>query len=74
MITRELQIIAAALLNLFTSIYVFTGQKFIKVAKSPMSPAVAFPFIVESSGISLLSDEGIDVTGPEINTIRNQGL
>nr|CAD1828777.1 unnamed protein product [Ananas comosus var. bracteatus] len=50
-----------------------SGQKFIKVAKSPMSPAVAFPFIVESSGISLLSDEGIDVTGPEINTIRNQG-
>lgn len=38
-----------------------------------MSPAVTFPFIVESSGISLLSDEGIDVTGPEINTIRNQG-
>jgi len=43
------------------------------MAKSPMSPAVAFPFIVESSGITLLSDEGIDVTGPEITSIRCQG-
>ncbi|KAM0884482.1 hypothetical protein ACQ4PT_030956 [Festuca glaucescens] len=39
-----------------------SGHRFIKVAKSPMSPAVAFPFIVESSGITLLSDEGIDVS------------
>ncbi|KAF8758191.1 hypothetical protein HU200_010633 [Digitaria exilis] len=46
---------------------------FIKVAKSPMSPAVAFPFVVESSGITLLSDEGIDVTGSEITSIRCQG-
>jgi hypothetical protein len=43
------------------------------VAKSPMSPAVAFPFIVESSGITLLSDEGVDVSGPEITSIRCQG-
>lgn len=50
-----------------------SGQRFIKVAKSPMSPAVAFPFIVESSGITLLSDEGIDVSGPEITSIRCQG-
>lgn len=38
-----------------------------------MSPAVAFPFIVESSGITLLNDEGIDVSGPEITSIRCQG-
>ena len=50
-----------------------TGQRFIKVAKSPMSPAVAFPFIVESSGITLLNDEGTDVSGPEITSIRCQG-
>ncbi|KAG8084513.1 hypothetical protein GUJ93_ZPchr0010g9109 [Zizania palustris] len=50
-----------------------SGHRFIKVAKSPMSPAVAFPFTVESSGIILLSDEGIDVPGPEITSIRCQG-
>ncbi|KAJ1261372.1 hypothetical protein BS78_09G024700 [Paspalum vaginatum] len=50
-----------------------SGHRFIKVAKSPMSPAVAFPFVVETSGITLLSDEGIDVTGPEITSIRCQG-
>ncbi|XP_014754791.1 DNA repair protein RAD51 homolog 2 isoform X2 [Brachypodium distachyon] len=50
-----------------------SGHRFIKVAKSPMSPAVEFPFIVESSGITLLSDEGIDVSGPEITSIRLQG-
>ncbi|KAF8725722.1 hypothetical protein HU200_020271 [Digitaria exilis] len=50
-----------------------SGHRFIKVAKSPMSPAVAFPFVVESSGITLLSDEGIDVTGSEITSIRCQG-
>jgi hypothetical protein len=38
-----------------------------------MSPAVAFPFAVESSGITLLSDESIDVTGPDITSIRCQG-
>jgi hypothetical protein len=38
-----------------------------------MSPAVAFSFIVESSGIMLLSDEGVDVSGPEITSIRCQG-
>ncbi|XP_066364265.1 DNA repair protein RAD51 homolog 2-like [Miscanthus floridulus] len=50
-----------------------SGHRFIKVAKSPMSPAVAFPFVVESSGITLLRDESIDVTGPEITSIRCQG-
>jgi len=39
-----------------------------------MSPAVAFPFVVESSDITLLSDEGIDVIGSEITSIRCQGI
>ncbi|XP_058110084.1 DNA repair protein RAD51 homolog 2 isoform X3 [Magnolia sinica] len=50
-----------------------SDQRFIKVAKSPCSPPKAFPFVVTSGGISLLSDEGIEVMGPEINTIRCQG-
>ncbi|XP_042476278.1 DNA repair protein RAD51 homolog 2 [Macadamia integrifolia] len=50
------------------------GQRFIKVAKSPLSPPLAFPFDVTSSGISLLSDDGIEVMGPEICTIHCQGL
>ncbi|CAM0957999.1 unnamed protein product [Alopecurus aequalis] len=50
-----------------------SDHRFIKVAKSPMSPAVAFPFVVESSGITLLSDECIDVSGPDITSIRCQG-
>lgn len=49
-------------------------QRFIKVAKSPLSPPVVFPFIVDSSGIRLLSDDGVVVMGPEINWIRSHGL
>lgn len=66
-------ILAATLLNLILAMNAIAGQKFIKVAKSPMSPAMAFPFIVESSGISLLNDDGFKVMGREINTIRFQG-
>ncbi|GAV71376.1 Rad51 domain-containing protein [Cephalotus follicularis] len=50
-----------------------TGQRFLKVAKSPMSPPLAFPFNITSSGISLLTDDGIEQRGSEINTIRFQG-
>ncbi|XP_022756583.1 DNA repair protein RAD51 homolog 2 isoform X2 [Durio zibethinus] len=50
-----------------------SGQRFIKVAKSPISPPLAFPFHITSSGISLLSDEGIELMGPEINSIHCQG-
>ncbi|KAJ3688163.1 hypothetical protein LUZ61_017327 [Rhynchospora tenuis] len=50
-----------------------SGHRFIKVAKSPISPPVAFPFVVESSGITLLNQEGISVAGSEINAIRCQG-
>ncbi|KAK0603579.1 hypothetical protein LWI29_006455 [Acer saccharum] len=50
-----------------------SGQRFIKVAKSPISPPLAFPFIITSSGISLLTDDGTELIGPEINTICCQG-
>ncbi|URE40065.1 DNA repair protein Rad51 [Musa troglodytarum] len=50
-----------------------SGHRFIKVSKSPTSPAVAFPFVVESSGISLLSHDGLEVMGAEICTIHCQG-
>ncbi|OAY51697.1 DNA repair protein RAD51 homolog 2 isoform X2 [Manihot esculenta] len=51
-----------------------SGQRYIKVAKSPMSPPIAFPFIITSSGIALLEDDGIELRGQEINTIHCQGL
>ncbi|XVF68635.1 hypothetical protein PTKIN_Ptkin11bG0017200 [Pterospermum kingtungense] len=50
-----------------------SGQRFIKVAKSPISPPLAFPFHITSSGILLLSNEGMELMGPEINSIRCQG-
>ena len=50
------------------------GQRFIKVAKSSMSPPVAFTFAISASGISLLHDDGIEMTGPEINAICGQGV
>lgn len=52
----------------------FAGKRFIKVAKCPMSPPLAFSFEITSSGISLLNDDGIEMTGPQINTINYQGL
>ncbi|KAK4606264.1 hypothetical protein RGQ29_000497 [Quercus rubra] len=50
-----------------------SDQRFIKVAKSPISPPLAFPFNITSSGILLLSDDGIELTGPDINAIHCQG-
>ncbi|KAG6631644.1 hypothetical protein CIPAW_13G104600 [Carya illinoinensis] len=50
-----------------------SGQRFLKVSKSPISPPLAFPFDITASGMSLLSDDGIDLTGPDINAIRSQG-
>lgn len=50
-----------------------SGQRFIKLAKSPLSPPLAFPFHITSSGISLLNDDGIELTGPEISSIHCQG-
>ncbi|KAJ0458217.1 putative ATP diphosphatase [Helianthus annuus] len=50
-----------------------SGQRFIKVAKSPMSPPLAFPFQVTSMGIILLNDDGVEMAGPQINAIDHQG-
>ncbi|KAI4322203.1 hypothetical protein L6164_021920 [Bauhinia variegata] len=50
-----------------------SGQRFIKLAKSPISPPLAFPFSITSSGIVLLSDDGMELKGPEINRIHCQG-
>ncbi|GLU11725.1 hypothetical protein SLE2022_284500 [Rubroshorea leprosula] len=50
-----------------------SGQRFIQLAKSPLSPPLAFPFHITSSGISLLNHDGIELTGPEINSIHYQG-
>lgn len=50
------------------------GQRYIKLAKSPISPPLAFPYNITSSGIVLLDDDGIEMKGPEINTIHCQGL
>lgn len=44
-----------------------------KVAKSPISPPLAFPFNITSSGISLLDDDGTELMGPDINSIHCQG-
>ncbi|KAJ8768780.1 hypothetical protein K2173_023684 [Erythroxylum novogranatense] len=49
-----------------------SGQRYLKVAKSPLSPPLAFPFIITSSGISLLDDEGFELRGQEISTIHFQ--
>ncbi|KAK7261406.1 hypothetical protein RIF29_27716 [Crotalaria pallida] len=51
-----------------------SGKRFIKLAKSPISPPLAFPFNITSSGVVLLDDDGIEMKGPEINTIHCQGL
>lgn len=44
------------------------------MAKSPISPTRAFPFNITSPGMSLLTDDDIELTGLDINTIRCQGL
>ncbi|CAH9075073.1 unnamed protein product [Cuscuta europaea] len=51
-----------------------SGQRYIKVAKSSISPPIAFPFNITSCGISLLDDDGVEMTGPEMNTINYQGF
>ncbi|PON62369.1 DNA repair protein [Parasponia andersonii] len=50
-----------------------SGQRFIKLAKSPMSPPLAFPFNITSAGISLLSGIGTELKGAEINRIHYHG-
>ncbi|GAB2285137.1 DNA repair protein RAD51 [Dionaea muscipula] len=50
-----------------------SGQRFIKISKSPISPPLRFPYVISSSGISFLDDEGVEVSGPEIHGIHCQG-
>ncbi|XP_065869001.1 DNA repair protein RAD51 homolog 2 isoform X1 [Euphorbia lathyris] len=50
-----------------------SGQRYIKVAKSPMSAPMAFAFIITSSGIMLLDDDGMELGGQDISTIHYQG-
>lgn len=54
--------------------FLVAGHRYIKVAKSPMSPPLAFPFEVTSSGIILLDDDGVEMKGAHINSIDHQGL
>uniref|UniRef100_A0A9I9DXH5 RecA family profile 1 domain-containing protein n=1 Tax=Cucumis melo TaxID=3656 RepID=A0A9I9DXH5_CUCME len=51
-----------------------SGQRFIKLAKSPMSPPLAFPFTITPSGVSLLTNNGEELSGAEINEIHCQGF
>lgn len=50
-----------------------SGSRFIKLAKSSISPPMAFPFNITSAGISLLDDDGVEIRGPEVNTIHFEG-
>ncbi|XP_054812760.1 DNA repair protein RAD51 homolog 2 isoform X2 [Prosopis cineraria] len=50
-----------------------SGERFIKLAKSPISPPLAFRFNITSSGIVLLDDIGMELKGSDINTIHFQG-
>ncbi|CAA6654814.1 unnamed protein product [Spirodela intermedia] len=54
---------------------IFEGHSEVsKGCQVPLSPPVVFPFTVDSSGIRLLSDDGVVVMGPDINLIRSHGL
>ncbi|KAI4334455.1 hypothetical protein L6164_019147 [Bauhinia variegata] len=41
----------------------FSSRRFIKLAKFPTSPPVAFPFSITSSGIVLHKDDGMEMKG-----------
>lgn len=51
-----------------------SGHRFIKIAKSSISPSVGFFYNIASSGISLMSDEGTEITGMEASAIQGHGL
>ena len=59
---------------LFSNFVILAGQRFIKLAKAPMSPPLAFPFNMTSAGIALLNDSGTELKGAEINRIHSHGL
>ncbi|KAL6499822.1 hypothetical protein OROGR_027732 [Orobanche gracilis] len=60
-------------LDLIKKLRMNQRQRLIKVAKSSISPSLGFYFDITSSGISLLNDEGVEMVGPEANTIHCQG-
>ena len=39
-----------------------------------MSPTLAFPFVITTSGVSLQGTEVIEVTGQDINSIHGTGI
>ncbi|XP_078430250.1 DNA repair (Rad51) family protein isoform X3 [Wolffia australiana] len=49
------------------------NNKWMKIAKSPLSAPLTFPYTIDSAGISLLSNNGVTLIGPDINLIRSQG-
>lgn len=50
-----------------------SGQRYMKIAKSPISPPLQFQYEITASGISFLSDDGAEVSGPQINAIHFHG-
>ncbi|XP_073134197.1 DNA repair protein RAD51 homolog 2 isoform X2 [Henckelia pumila] len=50
-----------------------SGQRLIKIAKSSTSPSIGFFFNITSSGISSFDDEGVELIGPQVNSIHCQG-
>lgn len=55
-------------------VFLLAGHRLIKIAKSSISPSVGFFFRINASGISLLENEGVEMSGPEANSIHCQGL
>lgn len=51
----------------------YTGQRYMKIAKSPISPTLAFPFVITTSGVALQGSEVIEVTGRDITSIHGTG-
>ena len=49
----------------------FSGQRFLKIAKSPMAAALAFPYAITTAGIQLTSDEVYDAEDG-LTVIRNE--
>ncbi|KAH9325977.1 hypothetical protein KI387_006155, partial [Taxus chinensis] len=48
----------------------YAGQRFMKIAKSPVSPTLAFPFVITSSGIELVGTEAFETGGEDITSIH----
>ncbi|XP_059074321.1 DNA repair protein RAD51 homolog 2 isoform X2 [Cryptomeria japonica] len=51
----------------------YGGQRFIKIAKSPVSPTLAFPFVITALGIELVGTEFFEIAGQDIAVIHGSG-